>query len=87
MSTGYQTHGGSRIYLTYHCVANALLASLYHPTIFFAPNDSDTPMSKSLDKSVQLSLASSRIICEAIVFSDLCSPFPLVRSHHGRTRT
>jgi hypothetical protein len=67
-----------QIYLTYHCVANAILASLYHPTILYAPNGTDTPMSKSLNKSVQLSLASSRLICEAIVFADLCSPQSLV---------
>lgn len=38
-------------------------------------------MSRDLNRSVKLSLASSRTICECLVFADLISPVALVSDH------
>jgi hypothetical protein len=48
----------------------------------FSPSGgSDTPMTKAMNRSIKLALASSRTICECAVFADLCSPISYVRAN------
>ncbi|WWD07292.1 hypothetical protein V865_005389 [Kwoniella europaea PYCC6329] len=62
-------HGGT--YLSLHLWANAVLALVYHPELLKSPSGTETPLNKSMDRNVKLSLASSRQICECMVFADL----------------
>ncbi|WVF68209.1 hypothetical protein IAT40_002974 [Kwoniella sp. CBS 6097] len=62
-------HGGT--YLALHLWANAVLALIYHPELLKSPSGIETPLNKSMNRNVQLSLASSRQICECMVFADL----------------
>ncbi|WVR08633.1 hypothetical protein IAU60_005689 [Kwoniella sp. DSM 27419] len=62
-------HGGT--YLALHLWANAVLALIYHPELLKSPSGTETPLNKSMNRNVQLSLASSRQICECMVFADL----------------
>ncbi|WWD20738.1 hypothetical protein CI109_105214 [Kwoniella shandongensis] len=62
-------HGGT--FLTLHLWANAVLALVYHPDLLKSPSGVETPLNKSMSRNVALSLASSRQICECMVFADL----------------
>ncbi|KAK7446298.1 hypothetical protein VKT23_014504 [Stygiomarasmius scandens] len=62
-------HGG--VFLTLHLWANAVLALVYHPELLTNPNGTETPMTSRMDRSLKLSLASSRVISECLVFADL----------------
>ncbi|WVW80797.1 hypothetical protein I302_102784 [Kwoniella bestiolae CBS 10118] len=62
-------HGGT--FLALHLWANSVLALVYHPELLKSPSGIETPLNKSMDRNVQLSLASSRQICECMVFADL----------------
>ncbi|THU79795.1 hypothetical protein K435DRAFT_810413 [Dendrothele bispora CBS 962.96] len=62
-------HGG--VFLTLHLWANAVLALVYHPDLLTNPNGTETPMTSRMDRSLKLSLASSRLINECLVFADL----------------
>nr|XP_019007903.1 pathway-specific nitrogen regulator [Kwoniella pini CBS 10737]OCF46684.1 pathway-specific nitrogen regulator [Kwoniella pini CBS 10737] len=63
--------GHSGTFLTLHLWANAVLALIYHPDLLKSPSGIETPLNKSMDRNVKLSLASSRQICECMVFADL----------------
>ncbi|KAK8850556.1 hypothetical protein IAR55_004474 [Kwoniella newhampshirensis] len=63
--------GHSGTFLTLHLWANAVLALVYHPDLLKSPSGIETPLSKSMSRNVGLSLASSRQICECMVFADL----------------
>lgn len=62
-------HGGT--FLTLHLWANAVMAMTYHPELTTSPSGMETPLSSGMDRSVKLSLASSRTISECLVFADL----------------
>ncbi|WRT70729.1 uncharacterized protein IL334_007727 [Kwoniella shivajii] len=62
-------HGGA--FLAIHLWANAVLALVYHPDLLKSPSGIETPLNKSMDRNIRLSLASSRQICECMVFADL----------------
>ncbi|KAF5335620.1 hypothetical protein D9758_014788 [Tetrapyrgos nigripes] len=62
-------HGG--VFLTLHLWANAVLALVYHPKLLINPSGTETPMTSGMDRSLKLSLASSRLISECLVFADL----------------
>ncbi|KAF5327990.1 hypothetical protein D9758_017789 [Tetrapyrgos nigripes] len=62
-------HGG--VFLTLHLWANAVLALVYHPELLTNPSGTETPMTSGMDRSLKLSLASSRLISECLVFADL----------------
>ncbi|KAF8151784.1 fungal-specific transcription factor domain-containing protein [Crassisporium funariophilum] len=62
-------HGGT--FLTLHLWANSVLALVYHPELMSHPSGMETPLSQHMDRSVKLSLSSSRIITECLVFADL----------------
>ncbi|WVQ85799.1 hypothetical protein IAT38_007967 [Cryptococcus sp. DSM 104549] len=62
-------HGGT--YLALHLWANAVLALIYHPELLKSPSGVETPLNRSMSRNVKLSLASSRQICECMVFADL----------------
>lgn len=58
-------------FLSLHLWANAVLALVYHPELLKSPSGTETPLNRSMNRSVKLSLASSRQICECMVFADL----------------
>ncbi|KIY44665.1 hypothetical protein FISHEDRAFT_67380 [Fistulina hepatica ATCC 64428] len=64
-------HGG--VFLTLHLWANAVLALVYHPDLLSNPSGIETPLSSHMDRSLKLSLSSSRLISECLVFADLFS--------------
>ncbi|KDR72893.1 hypothetical protein GALMADRAFT_252220 [Galerina marginata CBS 339.88] len=64
-----RNHGGS--FLTLHLWANSVLALVYHPQLLSNPSGTETPLSGNMDRSSKLSLSSSRIITECLVFADL----------------
>lgn len=64
-------HGGT--YLTLHLWANAVMALVYHPELLSSPSGMETPLSQNMDRSIKLSLSSSRTISECLVFADLFS--------------
>ncbi|KAJ9119052.1 hypothetical protein QFC22_003543 [Naganishia vaughanmartiniae] len=66
------------VFLALHCMANAVLALLYHPALLASPNGADTPMSQGMQRSIKLSLTCARTICECIVFADLGSPISFI---------
>lgn len=70
------------VFLTLHCMANAFLALVHHPSILFSPNGADTPMTTGVHRSLRLSLASSRVIAECMVYADLASPISFYASPH-----
>ena len=67
-------------FLTLHLWTNAVLALVYHPELTIGPSGSDMPFSATLQRSMQLSLSSSRNISECLVFADLFSSQAYVRS-------
>ncbi|KAJ9105963.1 hypothetical protein QFC19_003298 [Naganishia cerealis] len=66
------------VFLALHCMANAVLALLYHPALLASPNGADTPMTTGMQRSIKLSLTCARTICECIVFADLGSPISFI---------
>ncbi|KAJ7641467.1 fungal-specific transcription factor domain-containing protein [Roridomyces roridus] len=62
-------HGGS--FLTLHLWANGIMALIYHTELLSSPSGMETPLSSNMDRSVKLSIASSRTISECMVFGDL----------------
>ncbi|TRM66722.1 fungal-specific transcription factor domain-containing protein [Schizophyllum amplum] len=66
-----EARGYGGVFLTLHLWANAVLALVYHPELLTNPSGVETPMSSNMDRSVKLSLASSRTISECLVFADL----------------
>ncbi|KAF8905916.1 hypothetical protein CPB85DRAFT_1376742 [Mucidula mucida] len=64
-------HGGT--YLSLHLWANAVMALVYHPELLMSPSGMDTPLSQSMDRSIELSSDSSKIISECLVYADLFS--------------
>ncbi len=64
-------HGGT--YLSLHLWANAVMALVYHPELLTSPSGMDTPLSQNMDRSIELSSDSSKIISECLVYADLFS--------------
>ncbi|ORX41220.1 fungal-specific transcription factor domain-domain-containing protein [Kockovaella imperatae] len=64
-----KSHGG--IYLALHLWANAVVAFVYHPELLQSPHGAETPLTQNMARNRSLSLASSRQICECMVFADL----------------
>ncbi|KAG6915968.1 hypothetical protein DXG01_009057 [Tephrocybe rancida] len=62
-------HGDS--FLTLHLWANSVLAVSFHPELQEKPEDSWSPITQNIERSMKLSLSSSRIIAECLVFADL----------------
>jgi hypothetical protein len=62
---------GQGVFLALHLWANAVLALVYHPELLKSPSGMETPLNLNMDRSMKLSLASSRQICECMVFADL----------------
>ncbi|KAJ7119557.1 fungal-specific transcription factor domain-containing protein [Mycena epipterygia] len=62
-------YGGS--FLTLHLWANGIMALVYHTELLTSPSGTETPLSRNMDRSIKLSIASSRTICECLVFGDL----------------
>lgn len=54
-----------------HLWANAVLALIYHPELLKSPSGVETPLNRSMSRSIKLALASSRQISECMVFADL----------------
>lgn len=61
------------MFLTLHLWANAVLTLTYHPELMTNPSGTETPFRSSLQRSVNLSLASARLTTECLVYADLCS--------------
>lgn len=66
-----ETRGHGDSFLTLHLWANAVLAMVFHPELMSKPSGIETPLSQNMDRSIKLSLSSSRIIAECLVFADL----------------
>ncbi|KAJ7675429.1 fungal-specific transcription factor domain-containing protein [Mycena rosella] len=62
-------YGGS--FLTLHLWANGIMALVYHTELLTSPSGTETPLSQNMDRSIKLSIASSRTISECLVFGDL----------------
>lgn len=62
-------HGDS--FLTLHLWANSVMTLVFHPELMSSTSSIGTPLSHNLDRSIKLSLSSSRIITECLVFADL----------------
>ncbi|KAJ7904949.1 hypothetical protein B0H13DRAFT_2509698 [Mycena leptocephala] len=62
-------YGGS--FLTLHLWANGIMALVYHTELLASPSGTETPLSRNMDRSIKLSIASSRTISECLVFGDL----------------
>ncbi|KAG6902386.1 hypothetical protein C0995_000591 [Termitomyces sp. Mi166 len=62
-------HGDS--FLTLHLWANAVLAVSFHPELQERPEGNFSPVTQNVERSTKLSLSSSRIIAECLVFADL----------------
>ncbi|KAJ7736742.1 fungal-specific transcription factor domain-containing protein [Mycena maculata] len=62
-------YGGS--FLTLHLWANGIMALVYHTELLTSPSGTETPLSRNMDRSIKLSIASSRTISECLVFGDL----------------
>ncbi|KAJ6590571.1 fungal-specific transcription factor domain-containing protein [Mycena vulgaris] len=62
-------YGGS--FLTLHLWANGIMALVYHTELLSSPSGTETPLSRNMDRSIKLSIASSRTISECLVFGDL----------------
>lgn len=58
-------------YLALHLWSNAVLALIYHPDLLKSPSGIETPLNATMNRNVKLALASSRQICECMVFADL----------------
>lgn len=58
-------------FLALHLWSNAVLALIYHPDLLKSPSGIETPLNATMNRNVKLALASSRQICEAMVFADL----------------
>ncbi|KAG5652111.1 hypothetical protein H0H81_006285 [Sphagnurus paluster] len=58
-------------FLTLHLWANAVLALVFHPELMSRSSGTETPFSQNMERSIKLSLSSSRIIAECLVFADL----------------
>ncbi|KAF8057613.1 fungal-specific transcription factor domain-containing protein [Lyophyllum atratum] len=72
-------HGDS--FLTLHLWANAVLAMVFHPELMSKPSGIETPLSQNMDRSIKLSLSSSRIIAECLVFADLFASHSYTNIH------
>ncbi|RSH86917.1 hypothetical protein EHS25_003404 [Saitozyma podzolica] len=66
-----RAHGGA--FLGLHLWAHAVLALIYHPELLKSPSGIETPLNQGISRNIKLSLASSRQICECMVFADLVS--------------
>ncbi|KAG6853266.1 hypothetical protein C0991_005591 [Blastosporella zonata] len=62
-------HGDS--FLTLHLWANSVLAVSFHPELQERPDGNFSPITQKVERSAKLSLSSSRIIAECLVFADL----------------
>jgi hypothetical protein len=60
-------------FLGLHLWAHAVLALIYHPELLKSPSGIETPLNQGISRNIKLSLASSRQICECMVFADLVS--------------
>lgn len=76
--------GQGGVFLTLHCHANALLTLFARPTILFGHDDDAPELSirSAFKESDRVSLASSRLIAECIVYSDLHSSISYMASPH-----
>jgi hypothetical protein len=52
---------------------------IYHPELLKSPSGIETPLNQGISRNIKLSLASSRQICECMVFADLVSGESYVR--------
>lgn len=75
-----ESRGCGGTYLALHLWANAVMALVYHPELLSNPSGTETPMSQNMDRSIKLSLSSSRTISECMVFADLFSQQSYVRT-------
>ena len=66
-------------YLALHLWSNAVLALIYHPDLLKSPSGTETPLNATMNRNVKLALASSRQICECMVFADLVDSSSYVR--------
>lgn len=66
-------------FLALHLWSNAVLALIYHPDLLKSPSGIETPLNATMNRNVKLALASSRQICEAMVFADLVDSASYVR--------
>ncbi|KAH8827215.1 fungal-specific transcription factor domain-containing protein [Flagelloscypha sp. PMI_526] len=57
-----EARGHGSVFLTLHLWANAVMALVYHPELITGTSGSQTPLTSTMDRSIKLSLASSRII-------------------------
>ncbi|KAG6815881.1 hypothetical protein H0H87_010523 [Tephrocybe sp. NHM501043] len=62
-------HGDS--FLTLHLWANSILAVSFHPELQERPEGNFSPVTQNIERSTKLSLSSSRVIAECLVFADL----------------
>ena len=60
--------------MSLHLWAHAVLALIYHPELLKSPSGVETPLNRGMNRNIKLSLASSRQICECMVFADLVAP-------------
>lgn len=67
------SRGNGGTFLSLHLWANAVLALVYHPDLLKSPSGVETPLGRSMPRNVRLAIASSRQICECMVFADLVS--------------
>ncbi|KAL1412678.1 hypothetical protein Q8F55_000425 [Vanrija albida] len=65
------SRGNGGTFLSLHLWANAVLALVYHPDLLKSPSGVETPLGRSMPRNVRLAIASSRQICECMVFADL----------------
>ena len=72
-------HTSQGIYLTLHLWANAVVAFVYHPELLKSPSGQETPLSRDMARNMSLAVASSRQICECMIFADLVKHATYVR--------
>jgi hypothetical protein len=77
---------GQGTFLALHLWSNAVLALIYHPDLLKSPSGIETPLNATMNRNVKLALASSRQICEAMVFADLVDSASYVRPRITVTR-
>ncbi|KAJ6618004.1 fungal-specific transcription factor domain-containing protein [Mycena sp. CBHHK59/15] len=66
-----EARGYGSSFLTLHLWANGIMALVYHTELLVSPSGTETPLSRNMDRSIKLSIASSRTISECLVFGDL----------------
>ena len=70
-SRPFADHRIQGIYLTLHLWANAVVAFVYHPELLKSPSGQETPLTRDMARNMSLAVASSRQVCECMIFADL----------------